>query len=114
MGYLTWQVGTASITSNMPLEIYTWTLVTANFVLSTYFSSTAGNAMNLYQNGNVVAVNYVANTGTLSFLATDRVLLGGLSDSFFGSIKDLSIYSPGTLQLNNRNFFIDVIEKIYL
>jgi len=105
VGYLSWQVGNVAITSNTPLELYKWTLITANFVLSSFINS-ANNLLSLYQDGNIVAYNYVANVGITgaSFLTTDKVQLGGLLDSFYGSIKDLSIYSPGTLQINNRIF----------
>jgi len=102
-GIVSLQVGTSTIVSSTPLSVSTWTQVTANIVLTTY-SANHLNKMTLYQDAVLVASAYNENVGTIAFTASDKVTLGGPTSSFFGSIKSLSIYSPGTLSINNPSY----------
>jgi len=102
-GNVSLQVGTSTIVSTTSLSVSTWTQVTANIVLTTY-SANHLNKMTLYQDAVLVASAYNENVGTIAFTASDKVTLGGPTSSFFGSIKSLSIYSPGTLSINNPSY----------
>jgi len=75
--------------------------VTANFVTGTYVSA-ASTLIFLYINNVLAASITGGNAGTVTFLSTDIFRVGGPT-SFLGTIKQLSVYSPGSLQVNNRN-----------
>jgi len=95
------QLGTSTITSTTQINLSRWTAITANFILTTY-AANGRNKMTLYQDAVLVASIYDVDVGTVTFTASDKITLGGPTNSFFGSIKSLSIYSPGTLSVNNR------------
>ena len=98
-GQITLQVGSAAVTATTTyaLSAGTWTLVTANFVTGTYVSA---GATLLYLYINNVLANSISNgnPGTIAFSLTDYFRVGG----FLGTIKQLSIYSPGSLRVNSR------------
>lgn len=102
-GLIVTQVGTASVTSSSTyaLSAGTWALVTANFITGTYVSA-ASTLIFLYINNVLAASITGGNAGTVTFLSTDIFRVGGPT-SFLGTIKQLSVYSPGSLQVNNRN-----------
>jgi len=100
-GLIVLQVGLTSITaaSAYALSAGTWTLITASFVTGTYVTASS-TLLYLYIN-NVLANSITnGNPGAITFSLTDYFRVGG-PGSFLGTIKQLSIYSPGSLRVNS-------------
>ena len=106
-GLITLQLGTGSLTSlaaNGVLSAGTWSLVTVSFILATFSTNT--NLAWIYINGGTPTTSTSLAVGTITWTpSTDVVRVGGPS-SFLGSIKELSIYSPGSMNVNSRTFEI--------
>lgn len=101
-GLIKAQIGSTSksTTAAYALSAGTWTLVTVSYVLQTVRSDR--NLVLIYINGVAVVTSYDLTVGTITFTpSTDVVRIGGPT-SFLGSIKELSIYTPGSLHVNSR------------
>jgi len=104
-GLITLQLGGAggslsTTSTNGVLSAGTWSLVTVSFILQTV--ATGYNLAWIYINGGTPATATTITTGTVIWTpSTDVFHIGGPS-SFLGSIKELSIYSPGSMSVNSR------------
>jgi len=101
-GLITVQIGTGSKTTTTALSTGTWTQVTVSFVIQTLRPN--ANLLTIHLNGVSNVLEYALTVGTITWTpATDVVRIGGPT-SFLGSLKELSIYSPGSLQVNSPSY----------
>ena len=113
-GLITVRFGTGIRTTSAAraLSAGTWSQVTVSFILQTIKAST--NLLFIYINGVADIKEYGLTVGTITFTpSTDVVRIGG-PNSFLGSFKQLSIYSPGSLQVNSRNFYLKSFFVLYI
>jgi len=103
-GSITAQIGTESVSTTTALFHGTWSFITVSFVVQNDASNQRSKIV-IYINGALEASGYDFNVGPLIFASTDIIRIGG-PNSFLGSFKQLSIYSPGSLKINSRIFYL--------
>jgi len=97
------QMGTGAVKTTIALSTTDWTQVTVSFIIQTFRSN--ANLIAIYLNGVNNIMNYALTVGTVTFAPTTDVVRIGGPGSFLGSLKGLSIYSPGSLHVDSRIFY---------
>ena len=104
-GAIAVQIGSTAKKTTTLLTTGTWAQITVSFILQTVLKNL--NLLAIYINGVNDIMAYDLTVGTLTFTpSTDIVRVGGPT-SFLGSLKELSIYSPGSLSVSSRNLFFN-------
>lgn len=104
---IVWAVPSYSVYSGPPYSIMplnTWTHISVTAVSSPYISLTSGGTITILVNGVYTASFNTISILLLNVLPSDVFVIGG-PNSFSGTIKDFSIYTPGSFKIDTRKAF---------